>query len=50
MFSKMSSAIRDMDREVRVPRFQGNIVTSINMRNMEVMPTNHSRKAQSRAH
>ena len=49
MFSKMSSANRDMNREVNDPRVQGNMVTSVNKRNMEVMPTNHSRKAQSRA-
>ena len=48
MFSKMTSANRDMDREVNEPRFQGNMVTSINKRNMEVMPTNHSRNTQSR--
>ena len=49
MFNKMSSANRDMNREGKKPRFQGNMVTSVNKRNMEVMPTNHSRNAQSRA-
>ena len=50
MSSKMCSANRDMNREVNEPRFQGNMMTSGNKRNMEVMPTNHSRNAQSRAH
>ena len=49
MFSMMIVATRDMNMEVNEPRFQGNMVTSVNKRNMEVMPTNHSRNAQSRA-
>ena len=51
MCSKMSSANRDMDREVTKP--QGNMDTNIgkelNKKNMGVMSTNPCRTVQSRA-
>ena len=53
MCSKMSSANRDMNREVTKPRFRGNMDTKIgkelNKKNMGVMSTNPCRTVQSRA-
>ena len=50
MCSKMSSANRDMDREVTKPRFQGNIDTNIGKElNRKNMSTNPCRTVQSRA-
>jgi hypothetical protein len=51
--SKMSSATRDMNKEVARPRFQGNMVINISKvltkENMGVMSINHCKTVRSRA-
>jgi hypothetical protein len=52
MCSKMSSATRDMNREVTKPRFQGNMVINIskvlNKKNMGVMSINPCKTVRSK--